>query len=59
MRLLLAAFYIAAGFAHLWVPDKLLAITPAWVPFATQLILITGVGEIAGAVALVTKPLRW
>jgi uncharacterized membrane protein len=59
MRFVLAAFYIAAGFAHLQAPDKLLAITPAWVPFATQLILITGVCEIAGAVALVTKPLRW
>ncbi|MCK1301683.1 DoxX family protein [Bradyrhizobium sp. 24] len=59
MRFVLAAFYIVAGIAHLRVPDKLLAITPAWVPFATQLILITGVCEIAGAVALVTKPLRW
>src|SRR3954468_15199106 len=58
MRFVLAAFYIVAGIAHLRVPDKLLAITPAWVPFATQLILITGVCEIAGAVALVTKPLR-
>ena len=55
----LAAFYIAAGIAHLLVPDKLLAITPAWVPFATQLILITGVCEIAGAIALVTEPLRF
>jgi len=59
MRFVLAAFYIAAGIAHLLVPDKLLAITPAWVPFATQLILITGVCEIAGAIALVTEPLRW
>src|SRR3954467_6507034 len=55
MRFVLAAFYIAAGIAHLLVPDKLLAITPAWVPFATQLILITGVCEIAGAIALVNR----
>ncbi|MBR1088143.1 DoxX family protein [Bradyrhizobium manausense] len=58
MRIVLAAFYLAAGVAHLWVPDKLLAITPSWVPFATQVILITGVCEIAGAIALVTKPMR-
>ena len=59
MRFVLAAFYLAAGIAHLWVPDKLLAITPSWVPFATQVVLVTGVCEIAGAIALVTKPLRW
>jgi uncharacterized membrane protein len=59
MRFVLAAFFFAAGVAHLRVPDKLLAITPSWVPFATQVILVTGVCEILGAIALVTKPLRW
>src|SRR4029453_9997234 len=59
MRWILAAFYSAAGVAHLWVPDKLLAITPSWVPFAPQVIFITGLFELAGSVALVTKPLRW
>ncbi|MGT2501957.1 DoxX family protein [Bradyrhizobium guangxiense] len=59
MRFVLAAFYIAAGVAHLAVPDKFLAITPSWVPFAAKVILITGVCEIAGAMALMTKPLRW
>jgi len=42
MRGILATFYSAAGVAHLLVPDKLLAITPSWVPFAPQVILITG-----------------
>lgn len=59
MRWILAAFYAAAGVAHLWAPEKLLAITPSWVPFATQIIVVTGLCEIAGAVALVTRPLRW
>ena len=59
MRWILAAFYAAAGIAHLWAPDKLLAITPSWVPFPLQVILLTGLCELAGAVALVTKPLRW
>ena len=58
MRWILAAFYAAAGIAHLLVPDKLLAITPSWVPFPAQVIFITGVCEILGAVALVTRPLR-
>jgi hypothetical protein len=29
MRFVLAAFYLAAGAAHLRVPDKLLEITPS------------------------------
>jgi uncharacterized membrane protein len=58
MRWILAAFYAAAGIAHLYAPDKLLAITPSWVPFAPQVILATGLCELAGAAALVTKPLR-
>jgi uncharacterized membrane protein len=59
MRWVLAAFYVAAGIAHLWAPDKLLAITPSWVPFAPQVIFATGLCELAGAIALVTRPLRW
>ena len=58
MRWMMAALYIAAGIAHLLAPDKLLAITPSWVPFAPQIILVTGLCELAGAVALVTRPLR-
>jgi uncharacterized membrane protein len=58
LRWLLAAFFAAAGYAHLTAPDKLLAITPDWVPFAPQVILITGLCEFAGALALVTRPLR-
>jgi uncharacterized membrane protein len=59
LRWVLAAFFAAAGIAHLMVPDKLLAITPGWVPFARDLIFVTGLCELAGAVALVTRPLRW
>jgi uncharacterized membrane protein len=47
MRWILAAFYVMAGIAHLWAPDKLLAITPSWVPFAPQVILVTGLCELA------------
>ena len=58
MRWIMAAFYTIAGVAHLVAPDKFLAITPDWVPLAPQVILITGVCELAGAVALVSTPLR-
>jgi uncharacterized membrane protein len=59
MRWILGLIYVAAGIGHLWAPDKFLAITPSWVPFAPQIIFITGLCEVAGAVALVTRPLRW
>jgi uncharacterized membrane protein len=58
MRWVMAAFYAAAGIAHLVAPDQLLAITPSWVPFAPQVIFATGLCELAGAVALVTRPVR-
>jgi uncharacterized membrane protein len=59
MRWILAAFFVAAGVAHLAVPHALLSITPDWVPFAPQVIFVTGLCEFAGAAALVTRPLRY
>jgi uncharacterized membrane protein len=53
MRWLLAAFFVAGGVAHLAAPDELLKITPDWVPFAPQVIFVTGLCEFAGAAALV------
>ena len=58
LRWVLAAFFVAAGIAHLAVPDVLLTITLDWVPFAPQVIFATGLCEFAGATALVTRPLR-
>jgi len=59
MRWIMAVFYTIAGVAHLAAPDKFLTITPDWVPLAPQVILATGMCELAGAAALITKPLRW
>ncbi len=59
MRWVFAAFYVAAGVAHLWLPEKLLLIMPSWVPFPSQVIMLTGVFELISSVALATKPLRW
>ena len=58
MRWILAAFFIAGGVAHLAVPAEFLKITPDWVSFAPRVIFVTGLCEIAGVLALVTKPLR-
>lgn len=59
MRWAIALFYTAAGLAHLIAPDKLLSITPSWVPYPLQVVLLTGIFEILVSIALVTKPLRW
>jgi uncharacterized membrane protein len=58
MRWILAPFYTAAGIAHLMAPQGFLAITPSWVPFAPQVIFVTGLCELAGSLGLVTKPMR-
>ena len=58
MRWTIAALYVAAAVAHFAAPDKLLSITPSWVPFAPQVIFLTGVFEVAVSVALITQPFR-
>lgn len=55
-RSLLAIFYLIAGIAHIRSPAGFLAITPDWVPFAEQVILVTGIAEIAGAIGLMIPP---
>ena len=59
MRWLMAAFYIAAGIGHLLGPDAFLPIVPDWVPLPREVLLVTGVCELAGAAALLTMRLRW
>jgi uncharacterized membrane protein len=59
MRWIIAALYTTAGVAHLAVPEKLLSITPSWVPFAPQVIFLAGIFEFAASVALITKPFRF
>lgn len=41
---------------HIRSPAGFLAVTPTWVPFAEQVVFLTGVAEIAGAIGLVTPP---
>jgi uncharacterized membrane protein len=58
MRWIMAAFYIVAGVGHIMHPDPFLAIIPGCVPFPREVILVTGVCELAGAIALLTTRLR-
>lgn len=52
LRILLATAYMAAGYFHLAAPGPFLQIMPGWVPFAEQVVLWTGIAEVAGALAL-------
>lgn len=60
-RWLLAVFYFAAGAIHIAHPAPFLGIMPPWVPQPTDVVLWTGIAELAGAVALaqpLSLPLR-
>ena len=59
MRWAMSAFYLVAGIFHLRHPEAFLPIMPDWVPAPREVILFTGACEIAGAVALMTRSLRW
>ena len=58
-RYTLAAAYILAGIAHLSFSNAFVPITPDWVPFKRDVILGTGLCELAGAVGLLTTRFRW
>eukprot|EP01037_Dinobryon_pediforme_P009903 gene9903-9969_t len=60
-RTSLVVLYLAAGVLHLLLPRPFLAITPPWVPDAPLVIALTGLAELAGALALAqgwSLPLR-
>lgn len=59
LRYFLAAFYLAAGIFHLIATDKFQLIIPRFVPLPHQVVIATGLCEIAGAMALLTGRLRW
>jgi uncharacterized membrane protein len=58
MRWIMASFYLLAGIAHLTLTDKFLLIVPDWVPFPRAVVLVTGICEVAGSIALLSARLR-
>jgi len=58
MRIAMAVFFAAGFVLHLLATDKLVAITPDWVPYPREVVLITGLIELAGAIALLVPGLR-
>jgi uncharacterized membrane protein len=59
MRWAMAVLYLGAGFIHLQSPDTFLPMMPNWAPAPREVILITSVCEIAGALGRVTRSFRW
>jgi uncharacterized membrane protein len=51
-RIVLVLLYATAGLLHLWRPQPFIAITPTWVPLPDLVVTLTGVAELAGAMAL-------
>lgn len=51
-RWLLGLFYLAAGLFHLALPLPFLAIMPVWVPLPAEVVMLTGLAELAGATAI-------
>jgi uncharacterized membrane protein len=47
-----------AGVVHLVSPDASLPIVPGWVPVPRDVVLTTGICEIAGGAALLTRRFR-
>ena len=57
-RIMLAVAYFFVGVAHIRSPSGFIKITPGWVPYPAQVIFITGLCEIAGAIGLLTMRFR-
>jgi len=58
LRFVMAAFFVGGFFLHMTAVDKLVAITPGWVPFPREVVLITGWLELAGGLGLLVPRTR-
>lgn len=55
---LLALFYVVAGYFHLTAPQAFARITPPWVPYPDAVILLTGLAELTGVATLLIPRTR-
>jgi uncharacterized membrane protein len=58
MRIVMAAFLLGGFVLHFRATDKLVSITPDWVPFPREVVLATGVLELILAITLLVPRLR-
>ena len=58
-RSLLTVAYFYVGVVHVSRPAFFLPIVPHWVPMPREVVIVTGVCEIAGAIGLAIPRTRW
>ncbi|SDT09352.1 Uncharacterized membrane protein [Halopseudomonas xinjiangensis] len=58
MRLALAAALVFFGTDHLLTPERYVPMVEGWLPWAGQMVAITGICEIAGGLGLLVPRLR-
>lgn len=56
---LLAALFVASGLLHFLFPAPYISIVPAFLPAPALLVLLSGVAQILGGVALLFENTRW
>jgi uncharacterized membrane protein len=57
-RVFVMFWFIVGGVGHFALTPAFVSIVPPYVPFPREVVYLTGVLEIAGALALLYKPLR-
>ena len=57
-RVFVMLWFIVGGAGHFVLTKTFVSVVPPYVPFPLEMVYLTGVLEIAGALALLYKPLR-
>jgi len=57
-RVFVMFWFVVGGAAHFVLTDMFTSIVPPYIPFPREIVYLTGVLEVAGALALLHKPQR-
>ena len=57
-QIVLAIFFIVAGCLHFVFPASYMKIMPPWLPWHFELVVISGICEIAGGLGVLFRPTR-
>ena len=58
-RLLLAIFFVTAGILHFIFPAQYASTIPSWLPWHDELVIVSGLCEIAGGIGVLLRPTRF